>query len=106
MENVKKHSREEIKKIIIQILKPFGVSRIALFGSFAREQGEFNDIDILVSFPDLKNRKVIGLKWFVLDQELEKILGVPVDLVTEASLNRHLRSIIQKDLKVIYEKAG
>lgn len=100
-------SREDIKGIIIDTLKPFGVLKISLFGSFARqEETESSDIDILVTLPDPEDRKTIGLRWYVLDQELEQALGVPVDLVTEGSLQSDLRSIIQKDLEVIYEKAG
>ena len=107
MKNRKEHTREEIKKIIIDTLKPLGVLRIALFGSFARkEESKTSDIDILVTLPDAKNRKPIGMRWFVLDQELEEILGLPVDLVSEGSLSPNLRSIIQKDLEIIYEKTG
>jgi|GEM_PF-5574534 len=46
------------------------------------------------------------MRWFVLDQELEKVLGIPVDLVSESSLSPLLRSVIQKDLEIIYDKAG
>lgn len=107
MKQAKKLNREEIKKIIVDTLKPFGVLKISLFGSFARkEELPSSDIDILVTLPALKTRKPIGMRWFVLDQELEALLGVPVDLVTEDSLGQSLRSIIHKDLEVIYEKAG
>ncbi len=107
MGNPKALSREEIKKIIVDTLKPLGVNRISLFGSFARkEETGSSDIDILVALPALKGRKTIGLKWFTLDQELGKILGVHVDLVSESSLDSNLRSIIQKDLEIIYEKTG
>ena len=107
MKDSNKLSREEIKKIIVDTLKPIGVKRIALFGSFARkEDTESSDIDILVTLPALRNRKPIGLKWFTLDQELADLLGLSVDLVTEESLSQNLRSIIQKDLEVIYEKTG
>lgn len=100
-------SREEIKKIIIEKLKPLGVERVALFGSFARKEHTKNsDIDILVTLPSSKKRKPIGLRWFALDKELEEILGIPVDLVTENSLNENLRSLIEKDLEIIYEKTG
>jgi len=107
MKNSQARSREEIKKIIIAKLKPLGVLRIALFGSFARkEENSGSDIDILVTFPPPKHRKPIGMDWFVLDQELGKLLGLRVDLVTDDSLDRNLRSIIQKDIEIIYEKTG
>lgn len=82
-----------------------GVLRISLFGSFARSESNFNDIDILVKLPDLKKRKRIGLKWFSIDQELSKKIGLTIDLVSEDSLNENLSQIIKKDLEVIYEKA-
>jgi predicted nucleotidyltransferase len=107
MKSRKSLSREEIIRIIIDTLKPFGVLRISLFGSFARlEHSESSDIDILVALPPLKKRKHIGMRWFVLDKELEMLLGHSVDLVTEGSLGQSLRSIIHKDLEVIYEKTG
>jgi predicted nucleotidyltransferase len=107
MKNPKKLSRDEIKKIIVDILKPYGVEKIALFGSFAREEeSDSSDIDILVTLSPLKGRKPIGLKWFTLDQELEQVLGIAVDLVTEGSLDPNLVTIIRKDLDIIYEKTG
>lgn len=99
--------REEMKSLIIETLKPFGVLRIAIFGSFSRnEEKPESDIDILVRLPPLESRALIGLRWFTLDQELEVKLGRPVDLVSEDALQPTLRAIIEKDLEVIYEKAG
>src|SRR5688500_8980756 len=97
--------REEIKQAIIDALRPFGVRRIALFGSFARDKaGPQSDVDILVSFWRHGTRaKSIGLRWFSLDQEISAKIGYPVDLVTEDSLPRALRQIIEKDLEIIYE---
>lgn len=100
-------AREDIKRIIIETLKPLGVLRISLFGSFSRhEENPESDIDILVRLPPLRNRALIGLHWFTLDQELEEKLGRPVDLVSEDALQPSLRAIVDKDLEVIYEKAG
>ncbi len=100
-------SREDIKKIIIETLKPLGVLRIAIFGSFSRgDLRAGSDIDILVRLPNFRQRHLIGLRWFSLDEELEKLLGMPVDLVSEDAVPSALRPIIEKDLEVIYEKAG
>ena len=100
-------ARDEIKRLIIETLKPLGVLRISLFGSFSRnEENPESDIDILVRLPPLKNRSLIGLHWFTLDQELEAKLGRPVDLVSEDALEPVLRAIVERDLEVIYEKAG
>jgi len=99
--------KEMITKVVIETLAPLGVIRIAFFGSFVRQ--DFNpqsDIDILVWLPSLGKRKTIGLRWFSLDQEIEKKIGRTVDIVTESSLNKFLREQIKKDIEIIYEKAG
>jgi len=107
MKNPKGYSREEIKRIIVETLKPIGVVKIGIFGSFARqEETETSDIDILVTLPAAGKRKHIGMRWFTLDQELEDALGLSVDLVTDDSIGQNLRSLIQKDLEIIYEKTG
>lgn len=104
---MKNLGRAEIIQIIIDTLAPLGVSRIALFGSFARgEDNSDSDIDILVRLPSPGKRKLIGLRWFSLDQEIQDKIGRKVDLVTEDSLLSTIRVRIQKDLRVIYEKAG
>jgi predicted nucleotidyltransferase len=102
-----KVSREEIKRLIIETLRPFGVKRIALFGSFARnEHGPQSDVDILVRLDKSKKCKPMGLEWFTLDQEISMKIGAPVDLVSEDAVPESLRRFIENDLEVIYEKAG
>jgi uncharacterized protein len=104
MENL---TRDEIKKIIVSTLLPWGVLRISLFGSYSRQQESLNsDIDILVLLPAAKDRKLIGLRWFSLDKELEEKIGRRIDLVSEDALSPSLRPVIEKDLEVIYEKTG
>jgi len=99
--------KEMITKVVIETLAPLGVIRIAFFGSFVRQDfGPQSDVDILVWLPSLGKRKTIGLRWFSLDQEIEKKIGRTVDIVTESSLNKFLREQIKKDIEIIYEKAG
>jgi uncharacterized protein len=100
-------NRDDIKQVIIDTLAPLGVLRICIFGSFARrEDSATSDIDILVKLPPGDNRPLIGMRWFTLDQELAQKIGRPVDLVSEDALFNPLRSIVEKDLEVIYEKTG
>lgn len=74
-----------------------GVSRIALFGSHARDEaGPESDIDLVVEFspgrtPDLFS--FAGLKL-----ELERRLGATVDLFTPDSLHPGLRDRIEASL--------
>ena len=91
----------EINSSIINYLRPYNPERIGIFGSFARrEQTPASDIDILVKF-----RKTISLLDLAkIHRELSQILGIEIDLVTEASLkNERLKTYIYKDLKVIFE---
>ena len=69
----------------------FGVSRLSLFGSFARDEGrEDSDIDLLVEF-----NRPIGLFAFArLQRELGERIGRPVELVTPAALKPQLRERI------------
>jgi uncharacterized protein len=76
-------------------LKNFGVARLALFGSFARDEAnEHSDIDMLVRFDRIPTSKdYFGLQFY-----LEDLLGRPVDLVTDKALRPELRPFVEKDL--------
>lgn len=74
----------------------FGVTRIGIFGSFARgEQTRKSDVDILVDFAsghaNLKN--FIGLCDY-----LEELFRRRVDLLMENSLSDLIRPYIEKDV--------
>lgn len=66
----------------------FGVNRLALFGSVARDMAQpDSDIDILVEFS-----RPVGLFQFIgLKQYLESLLGCQVDLGTSRSLKPYLQ---------------
>jgi|GEM_PF-344519 len=89
---------------ILPVLEPYGVKRLALFGSVVRgEQKLKSDIDILVDFEEPR-RKPLGLfKWVELEEELEKQLGRKVDLVSNAGLRKRIRPYVEKEMVVIYE---
>lgn len=73
-----------------------------LFGSFAREEetGE-SDVDILVSL-DYSQR--IGLRFFRMALDLEKLLGRSVDLVEDGQLMPFAKKSADKDKILIYER--
>jgi len=93
--NKKRISSDKLsQQVILQRLKSelqfinqhYGVKKIGLFGSYARnEQHEDSDIDLLVEF-----EKPIGLKFFELSDYLEKCFGKKVDLLTKVGLD-HIR---------------
>lgn len=93
-------SDQEIHNKIIDTLKPIGVNRVGIFGSFARkEMKQDSDIDILVEFKD-----TFGLlKLIQIENALSKLLNRKVDLITTRSLDPKIKPFIEKDLQVIYE---
>ncbi|WP_350151692.1 nucleotidyltransferase family protein [Nitrosomonas sp.] len=84
---------------ILRLLKPdlierFGVTRLALFGSSARDEAEENsDINIVVAFDGpATSKKYFGVQ-FLLEDQLRR----PVDLVTEKALRPELKPFIERE---------
>ena len=88
---------------LIDIFRRNNVRRIALFGSYAREDaGPESDIDMLVTFSGR-----VGLLALVkLERELSEELDREIDLLTENSISPYLKNQILREQKVIYEEAG
>ncbi len=72
----------------------FDVTRLALFGSTARDTAEpDSDIDILIAFDGpATSKRYFGVQFY-----LEDLLGQPVDLVTEKALRPELRPTIEQE---------
>ena len=74
----------------------FGVSKIGLFGSYAKGQsGDASDVDIIVEF-----ERPIGFRFVELVDYLENLMGRKVDVLTPAGIQnirieRIARSITQ-----------
>lgn len=76
-----------------------------LFGSFARgESKDDSDVDILVSFDEKEEVSLLRHAGMLCD--LEDILKRPVDLVNELSLYPEVRSTINNDKILIYERGA
>lgn len=75
----------------------FGVKRLALFGSYARdEQRPESDVDILVEVgPE------IGLDFVTLAERIEDLLGEPVELVSARAIKPRFYQHINKDLQYV-----
>jgi len=98
---------EELKKTILPVLLPYGVRRIAIFGSTARgEETPESDIDILVLFEEPRRKPLSLLTWVRLEEELSESLGRKVELVSESALSRHIRPYVEKERVIIYESEG
>ncbi len=92
---------ENLRSIIVPILKEHGVVKAGIFGSFARgEAKKGSDIDILVEFKSGKSLlDPIGLK-----MELEENTRKKFDVLTYNSIHPLLKSQILREEVRIYEK--
>lgn len=76
------------------LVRRYGVTRLALFGSAARDTaGTSSDIDVLVDF----DGPATAERYFGVQFYLEDLLGLPVDLVTERGLRAELRPFVEQD---------
>ena len=79
---------------IREIAQSHGATRVRVFGSVARgEQRSSSDLDLLV---DLAPRRSL-LDLIAIKQDVEDLLGLPVDVVTESSLSPYIREAVLKD---------
>lgn len=78
-----------------EIAARYGVKRLALFGSAARDElGASSDVDVLVEFAGPATfGGYMDLKFY-----LEDLLGRPVDLVTDKALRNELRPYVEKEM--------
>jgi predicted nucleotidyltransferase len=78
-----------------EIAERYGVKRLALFGSAARDElTSSSDVDVLVEFVGPATfGAFMDLKFY-----LEDVLGRPVDLVTEKALRQELRPYVEKEM--------
>ncbi len=92
------------KQQILQYLKEhkdelqqrYGVVKIGLFGSYAKdEQNENSDIDIVVEI-DKEHKRLSS--FFGLKRELEKAFAKRVDLGTQSSIKPLVKKYIQKEI--------
>jgi uncharacterized protein len=79
-----------------ELARRFGVTRLALFGSTARDVARpDSDVDVLVAF----DGPATSTCYFGVQFYLEDLLGRPVDLVTEKTLRPELRPHIEREAR-------
>jgi len=91
-------TKEEILKTLArdkpELQRRFKVSKMALFGSYARgDQQADSDVDILVEVDPS-----IGLEFVTLADRIEELLGVSVDLVSSRAVNSKAMKYIEPEL--------
>ena len=84
----------KLSKLKVRLKERYPISSMALFGSYARnEQTDTSDVGIMVEF----NGK-IGIKFIDLANDIEKALGLKVDLVSKKGIKEQYLNTILSDL--------
>ncbi|NMC58847.1 MAG: nucleotidyltransferase family protein [Candidatus Methanofastidiosa archaeon] len=97
---MEKIDHTELYQKIEEFLIKKGAKKISIFGSYSRgEETNNSDIDILVLFNDRKSL----FDLVEIEYELEEIIGVKVDLLTEKFISPYMIDDIRKEMVVIHE---
>jgi uncharacterized protein len=94
---------EAISRMLAGYCRRNGIRRLEIFGSAARgDARRGSDVDLLVSFS-----RNPGLRFFLMEEEMADILGVPVHLLTRDSVmqmsNPFRRDSILADARVVFD---
>jgi uncharacterized protein len=94
---------DEIRALRLQLAelcRKYGIAELSVFGSVARGDAQpGSDIDLLyVRVPG----NDLGMSYFALQEDLEKLFGLPVDLVPKEGLHRVIRDQVLGDAQVLY----
>jgi len=94
------YTTDEIKKIVEPVVREYGVKRLAIFGSYAKgEASPRSDIDFHLIDTDgvWGYFKLCGFK-----QDLEKRLGMSVDVLTTGSMDSEVFENVRKSEVLIF----
>lgn len=91
-------TKEEVLRILQrekpELVRDYGVKRLALFGSYARnDQSEHSDVDILVEVDPS-----IGLGFVELAERIEGALGIRAEVVSRRAIKPRYWEVIKEDL--------
>ena len=89
---------EEKRELILELASKYGAFNVRIFGStVSGERQPESDVDILVTLePDRSLFDLGGLQY-----ELEKLLGLHVDLVSDDSLHWFIKDQILEEAKAL-----
>lgn len=83
-----------LKKHKPEMQKKYGLTELALFGSFSRnEQTQNSDIDLLVDF-----NKTPGLNYFDMLYELDALFKNEIQVISKKAIKPKYLKAIQQDL--------
>lgn len=90
-----------IRRSVQRVAQAYGLTRVTLFGSFARgEADDTSDVDLVV-----ETSRPLGFARGAIYNELEEGLGRSVDIVFgAASLYPFVREAVERDGVTLYEE--
>jgi hypothetical protein len=95
------YTLNEIKEKTIPIAKAYGIQSLGVFGSYARNEAtDESDVDICVEKGSMRSL----LQYFAFVQELEKILGCHVDVITTEIEDTVFLKQVLKERILLYER--
>jgi uncharacterized protein len=85
---------------LAELCRKYGIAELSVFGSVARGDAQpGSDVDLLyVRAPG----NDLGMSYFALQEDLEKLFGRPVDLVSKDGLHRVIREQVLSDAQILY----
>lgn len=91
---------DAVRPQLEELCRRYKVAELSVFGSVARgEDRPGSDIDLL--YLDAADTD-LGLAFFDLQDELEELLGRPVDLVSKEGLHWVIRDRVLDEAQVLY----
>lgn len=94
-------SVNDIRNSVEPIAKSYGVKKVYLFGSYAKQcETEQSDIDLLIE----KGSPMSLLKLSGMRQAVEEALGISVDLLTLSGIEDDFKKEIEGTEILIYEE--
>jgi hypothetical protein len=96
-----RYTLNEIKEKTVPIAKSYGIQSLGVFGSYARNEAtDESDVDICVEKGSMRSL----IQYFAFVQELEKILGCHVDVITTEIEDKDFLNQVLAERVLLYEQ--
>ena len=91
------------REAIEELCRQYGVAKLDVFGSATRDDFDEarSDVDFLVEFADVPGLGALR-QYFGFKEDLEKLLGRPVDLVEGAIENPYVLRSVEESREPLY----
>ncbi|MEK6982023.1 MAG: nucleotidyltransferase domain-containing protein [Candidatus Micrarchaeota archaeon] len=89
--------RDKVIELLRKTIKQNGIKKAYLFGSFARKESKYNDIDIIIEPP--KGFSLLDLSRVA--NSLEDQLGKNIDIVTLKGMDARIKKMVKNEMVAI-----